>query len=501
MENKIRVELKIPGLNIPNNVRLINGSLTLDKMEKNGKSGEYVFDRGMSIRNLNKTLKEICGNNSYISFNLLKISDKLIKDLEESEINFINIAGASCYQSCTLQGFVHIIFPIALKNLNKERLKINKEPVKNLDELKNESLFNNTIIDILKEITYIQGCGNGGKNKDGSKSYRAEKLFKIAPPIILGGHHQQSDNIKDIDKNHHKLADESKNLNEAKIVEDMLHEWEKSPSPPPPKVTSAPPKKSGIEYKIFTGEDLIKVLEINKKTIVSEVIKFRIEGNNKYYGNMVLKFNEDNLNDPYLDIYKLINDCPQIKKNFYEKRKIVETSDILYMVVDRLDYRNTIKKQFNLYENIFLGNNGYFVPVNNENYSYTSFELKFIIFHRFKSEDSGHYTSFSKIREKWYKFDDLSSDYAKIEEPPLINNKDEDYYPVCFYYVKNNVIKNNSNLHSKNLLLFDNYNELINPYEILGITEEECKNMYQSSQHKDGDLIIAKYQKLKKKAF
>ena len=135
-ENEIRVELKIPGFNIPNNVRLINGSITLNEMEKKGKFGDYIFDRGMSIRNLNKTLKEICGNNSYISFNLLKISDKLIKDLEESEINFINIKGSSCYQSCTLQGFVHIIFPFALKNLNKERLKINKEPVKNLDELK-----------------------------------------------------------------------------------------------------------------------------------------------------------------------------------------------------------------------------------------------------------------------------------------------------------------------------------------------------------------------------
>ena len=266
-------------------------------------------------------------------------------------------------------------------------------------------------------------------------------------------------------------------------------------------VPPAPPKKSGIEYKIFTGEDLIKVIEINKKTIVSEVIKFRIDGNNKYYGNMVLKFNEDNLNDPYLDIYKLINDCPQIKKSFYEKRKVVETSDILYMVVDRLNYRNTIKKQFNLYETIFLDNNGYFVPANNENYSYTSFELKFIIFHYFSSENSGHYTAFSKIRGKWYKFNDLSSDYAENEIPPLIDNKNQNYYPVCFYYVKNNAVKYNSNLHSKNLLSFDNYNELINPYEILGITEEECKNIYQSSNHYGGDSIIEKYYKQKKYSF
>ena len=113
----------------------------------------------MSIRNLNKTLKEIVGNNSMLSFNLIKKDDKLIKDLEESEIYFINIRGLSCYQSCTLQGFVHIIFPLAIKNLNNERLKCKKEKVKKLDELKNDNNFNNAIIDILKEISYIQGCG------------------------------------------------------------------------------------------------------------------------------------------------------------------------------------------------------------------------------------------------------------------------------------------------------------------------------------------------------
>ena len=128
---------------------------------------------------------------------------------------------------------------------------------------------------------------------------------------------------------------------------------------------NAPPKKSGIEYKILNGEDLVKVIEINKKTVASEVVKLKIEGNNKYYGNLVLKFNEDNLNDSDLDIYKMINDCPQIRKNFYVKRKIIETSDMIYIIVDRLDYRNTIKKQFKSYENIFLDNNGYFNPVIN----------------------------------------------------------------------------------------------------------------------------------------
>lgn len=306
--NEVKVELKVPGFNTPNNIRLIKGHLTLNEIEKKGTFGEYVLDRGMSIRNLNKTLKEIVGNNSMLSFNLIKKDDKLIKDLEESEINFINIDGLSCYQSCTLQGFVHIIFPLSIKNLNKERLKCKKEKVKELDELKNDNIFNNAIIDILKEITYIQGCGNGGKGKDGNKGYKAEKIFQIAPPKIIGG--QPPGDTVNVNGNHEEAIDKSKNFEQAKAneaVQNIFDGWN----------NSSPPKKSGIEYKILNGEDLVKVIEIKKKTIVSEAVKLKIEGNNKYYGNLVLKFNEDNLNDSDLDIYKLINDCPQIRKNFY----------------------------------------------------------------------------------------------------------------------------------------------------------------------------------------
>ena len=171
--NEVKLELKIPDFNMPNNMRLVDGNLTLDEIEKRSMYGDYVLDRGMSIRNLNKTLKKLSSKDSFLSFNLIKKSDKLIKDLEESEINFINIGGASCYQSCTLQGFVHIIFPLAIKKLNKERVEHGKNQVKDLDELKNDNIFNNTVIDILKEIAYIQGCGNGGKSKNGNIRYEA----------------------------------------------------------------------------------------------------------------------------------------------------------------------------------------------------------------------------------------------------------------------------------------------------------------------------------------
>ena len=48
----------------------------------------------------------------------------------------------------------------------------------------------------------------------------------------------------------------------------------------------APPIKKSFESSILTGE--IKPIEINKKTIVSEIIKLKVEGINKYYGNLVL---------------------------------------------------------------------------------------------------------------------------------------------------------------------------------------------------------------------
>ncbi len=57
--------------------------------------------------------------------------------------------------------------------------------MKNLDEQKNNSIFNNTIIDTIKNILDIQGCGNGGVDKNGLKSFKATKLFEIAPPILL----------------------------------------------------------------------------------------------------------------------------------------------------------------------------------------------------------------------------------------------------------------------------------------------------------------------------
>ncbi len=181
-------------------------------------------------------------------------------------------------------------------------------------------------------------------------------------------------------------------------------------------IRSNPPKKS-LLYKMFTGKDLFKVIEIRKKNIVSEVMKFKIEGDNKYYGNIVLKFTEDDLKDENLDICKLIENCPQL----YNK-KIIETSDVLFIITDRILPNDTIKKNFILYEKLHIEN------INDR------FELKFVIFYDYYNQNSGHYIAYSKFRGEWYEFNDISLDYSFKTNPPLNGNKIENFYPVSFYY-------------------------------------------------------------------
>ena len=148
-----------------------------------------------------------------VSLSLSKEQEKLLKDLEECEINFINIDGRSCYQSATMQGFIHILFPIAIKYVNQKRKIKGIEIVKNLDELKNDSVFNNTIIDTIKNILSIQQCGSGGVDKNGLKRFAARKLFQIAPPVLLGG--QDINNTSDINDMNNKACDETKSAIEA----------------------------------------------------------------------------------------------------------------------------------------------------------------------------------------------------------------------------------------------------------------------------------------------
>ena len=430
--SQIQIEIKYPGeYDIPNKIMNVNGKFTIDELEKKFTDEKFVFDRGMSIRNIKKTLSELQNNqNTIISFSLMKKSDKLIKDLIECEINCKNIACSSCYQSSTLQGFVHIILPISIKNINKLRGEKGFREVENLDELKNDNIFNNTLIDAIKGLLDIQKCGSGGIDKNGNIYFEAHLLFKIAPPALCGGG-QGINNIGDSNLNIENFIVNSKDRDDAieagnklsKLIEELDKDKE-SKKIDSKKIKSTlevhnPPKKSLIN-KSFKEKELVKSIEIKKKTIVSEILKFKIEGCDKYYGNIVLKFSEDDIKDENLDICKLIENCPQ-----FNKKKIVETSEVLYLITDRISSDEDITKNFIVYERL------YFQNINEW------FELKFVIYHHYHGPNFGHYVAFSKFREEWYYFNDLNyNDYAVKQNPPLYDNKKDNYYPVSFYYVK-----------------------------------------------------------------
>lgn len=216
------------------------------------------------------------------------------------------------------------------------------------------------------------------------KRFSANKLFEIAPPILLGGP-QDINNTVDVANLNGKITDESKKAEDA--INNAFISLKQ--------IRANPPKKS-LLYNIFTGIDLVKVFEINKSTIISEIIKFKIEGSNKYYGNIVLKFSEDDLKDENLDICKLIHKCPQLIN-----KTIIETSEILFIIVDRILPNDTIKKKFIVYEKLYLENLKEW------------FELKFVIFHEFFTQFSGHYRAYSKFRGEWYEFDDCVNDYSE----------------------------------------------------------------------------------------
>ena len=94
--------------------------MTLNEVEKKVPKNDFIFDRGISIRNLNKTLKEIQNNlfpNSHLKFNLLRNYDKLITDLDQ------NIGGSSCVQSSFLQGLIMLFFLMLSNILIKKEIK------------------------------------------------------------------------------------------------------------------------------------------------------------------------------------------------------------------------------------------------------------------------------------------------------------------------------------------------------------------------------------------
>ena len=347
-----------------------------------------------------KETNRIRENNSDIELGKKKVEEekkekeldkpnKLIRDLEESKINFINIAGQSCYQSSYLQGFIHFVLPISIKRLNEKR----KNKITNLDELKNDNEFNNAVLDTAKEVIQVdKNCDN---------RVEAKKIYDLEKPFI------EKDNVsRHYD---HEGLDCQELVNKANE-----------------KLIQKNPKKKN------NNTELINVIELKEKTIYSEIFKIKID--DKYVYNIVLNFNKKSLDNPNLNIIDLLDNSEQLKRNSYNEKKINEASDIIYIIVDRISSGEDIKKNFTIFEKIYLNNNnGRFEK--ESKFNSTLYELRFIIVHSYSRKFSGHYTAYCKIREEWYYFNDIDHGNATVKKPPL-TYASEYLLPICFYYVK-----------------------------------------------------------------
>ena len=325
--------------------------------------------------------------------------EKFANNLENSKINFINIGGSSCYQSSTLQGFVHIIFPTAIRNIISNINQSRYKSIDNIDRLKNNNQFNDMVIDILKDINNLHDKG------EGSNGYKANDLFSKYPP--KKEFCEGIGNIEDINNLHNDL--ESNSVNPSNLIGAY--------------------GKGNLSNS--DDNNLVKVINISENTIITDVMKLKIEGNSKCCGNLVLKFDKDDINDNYLDIIKLLKKCPQLYKNDYITKKIELISDIVYLAFDRISDGKSITKQININENIYFNKeNGNFYSY--EGYQYIKYELKFIIYHK----NDYHYIAYCKIKDEWFYFNDLNHCFANKEKPPLKEKKEENIYPVVIYYVK-----------------------------------------------------------------
>ena len=260
--------------------RKINGNLKIDDVEKKILQflGEKMCDRNLSIRDLETTLFDI--EKKYApkkpSFYFLNKSEGLKNVLETSEVNCKNIDYKSCYISAYLQGLIHIVFPKAMKKYNETK----KQKIENFDELKSEdeNEFYNVFIDsIIKQVEEIQGFGNGGKDKDGNIIINTEEICKILNIDSLEDDFSYQGLLCEIEINEaiYRFCQESKKVDQKEY--NNLNEFLKMAFPNPPK------KKNSI-----VNQELIRIFEISKSTIISEVMKIKID--NKFFLNIVLNF-------------------------------------------------------------------------------------------------------------------------------------------------------------------------------------------------------------------
>ena len=341
----------------------------------------------------------------YKKFNNL---ENALINLEESKINFKNIGSSSCYQSSTLQGFIHLIFPKAIRKLNEEKIKKGESIIQCLGELKNYIKFNDMVIDILKDINNKEEERKKNPSHN-NKNYEAKKIFKEFPPE--NGCSQGLLNLYDCNKLHERL------IYGGKIIDFC---------------------SSDNESVSDLKDSYAKIIKINKRTLISDILKLKIENDYMTYANLVLKLNENDLKDRDLNIFKLIINCPQLKNgsNNSSHKKITEISDIIYIIIDRVEKSKGISKKFVIGEKLYFDKS---TQNFKENYSsnYLLYELQFIIYHSSCSIENGHYVAYQKIKGEWYYFNDCYLDYAQKRNPPLNDTNENSNFPVIVYYVLN----------------------------------------------------------------
>ena len=156
------------------------------------------------------------------------------------------------------------------------------------------------------------------------------------------------------------------------------------------------------------------------------------------YAYFDLKKNENDLNDNNLNIFKLIKNCPQLNNglNNSSHKKITEISDIIYIIIERVEKSKVISKKF------VLGEKLYFDKISKNFKEYYSnncllYELQFVIYHSSCDTFGGHFFAYQKIKGEWYYFNDLDYGYAEKKNPPLNDTDERSNFPVIVYYVLN----------------------------------------------------------------
>ena len=191
------------------NLELIKNQLAteqqkLEQLRNTLRSEQKDLDRIKSLKISEQLIldKIKIEQENYKKFNCL---ENALINLEESKINFNNIDYSSCYQSSTLQGFIHLIYPKAIRKLNEEKIKKGESIIQCLGELKNYIKFNDMVIDILKDIINKENerKNNSSNNNNNNKNYRAGKIFKEFPPE--NGSSQGLLNEYDCNKLHERL--------------------------------------------------------------------------------------------------------------------------------------------------------------------------------------------------------------------------------------------------------------------------------------------------------